>query len=140
MTFKEFFKDKKQPPDTRIILKALGNPVRKHMLEVFCHNRREISIEHIQQIANMHYRSVYQHLLIMEKAGLITSFKDRGEKFYEVNPEAMMALHRWTMILTNHLHNRDAHNQGSDYRYNLGNTQQISRHGRKEDWYRQGDV
>lgn len=133
MVFKHTLKNEKHTPDPAELIKALGSLTKKTIIEFLAHDEAEVYT--LQQLCNMSYHAIYQHLSNLEEIGFIKSYKFGKEKYYVLNEDAVTALQRWLTVLTNQLRASHDNHQDSYQTYDFSNTEQIGGNGRKEHRY-----
>jgi len=88
--------NQKRAPSLYDIFFALGNPQRRGIFEALCHH--EYQIDDLVSLTFARYQGIREHLIILEKCGMITSFKEGKYRYYHANSNALKNLHIWVTL------------------------------------------
>ena len=86
----------KRAPNLYDIFFALGNPQRRGVFEALCHH--EYQIEDLVTLTFARYQGIREHLIILERCGMITSFKEGKYRYYHANHNALKNLQIWVAL------------------------------------------
>lgn len=75
---------------------ALSDPTRLSLVEKLLH-RGELPAGTLAAEADISAPAISRHLKVLREAGVITQRVQGTHRFYSVRPEALKAIHGWTM-------------------------------------------
>lgn len=75
---------------------ALGDPVRLQLVERLL-TQGELSAGDLSRETTISAPAISRHLKILRNSGLIQQRIDKQHRYYTVKPQAMEAIHAWTM-------------------------------------------
>jgi DNA-binding transcriptional ArsR family regulator len=78
---------------------ALADPTRRKIIEMLAANG-QLSATDICEKFPISPPAISQHLKILREAQLVRMEKRAQQRIYQLNPEAMLALHDWTQQIT----------------------------------------
>lgn len=75
------------------LLSLIGQPARIQILLII--GAQEACVCHLEAVLGMRQASISQHLMVLRKAGLVTSHRDGRNIFYQLaHPEVVAVLHQ----------------------------------------------
>jgi len=78
---------------------ALADPTRRKIIEILAANG-QLSATDICEKFPISPPAISQHLKILREAQLVHMEKRAQQRIYQLNPQAMLALHDWTQQIT----------------------------------------
>ncbi len=79
---------------TDLILDAVGEPNRRHLLELL-HQRSESTVSDLVEASGLRQPQVSKHLKVLAKAELVTARADGRHRHYQLNGRGLQAAHDW---------------------------------------------
>ena len=79
------------------VFEALGDPVRRHILEVLAEGQQPAGrvVDAVRSRAPISQPAVSQHLRVLREAGLVRVRADGTRRLYAVDPEGVAAARAW---------------------------------------------
>ena len=80
--------------DTDLVLDALGEPNRRHLLELL-HLRSESTVSELVEASGLNQPQVSKHLKVMAGANLVSARADGRRRHYRLDGRGLQAAHDW---------------------------------------------
>ncbi len=80
--------------DTDIVLDAVGEPNRRHLLELL-HQRSESTVSELVDASGLRQPQVSKHLKVLAAAELVAARADGRHRHYRLDGRGLQAAHDW---------------------------------------------
>ncbi len=80
--------------DTDLVLDAVGEPNRRHLLELL-HDQRESTVSHLVDASGMRQPQVSKHLKVLANAELVSVRTDGRFRHYRLDGRGLQVAHDW---------------------------------------------
>lgn len=79
--------------DTDVVLNAIGEPNRRHLLRLLHH--RESTVSQLVAASGLRQPQVSKHLKVLSSAALVSARADGRHRHYRLDPRGLQAAHDW---------------------------------------------
>ncbi len=80
--------------DTDVVLDAVGEPNRRHLLELL-HQRSESTVSELVEVSGLRQPQVSKHLKVLAGAALVSARADGRHRHYRLDGRGLQAAHDW---------------------------------------------
>lgn len=80
--------------DTDLVLDAVGEPNRRHLLELL-HRQSESTVSELVEASGLRQPQVSKHLKVLAKAELVSARADGRRRHYRLNGRGLRLAHDW---------------------------------------------
>lgn len=80
--------------DSNLVLDAVGEPNRRHLLELL-HERQESTVSELVEASSMRQPQVSKHLKVLASANLVSARTDGRHRHYRLDGRGLQAAHDW---------------------------------------------
>lgn len=80
--------------DTALVLDAVGEPNRRHLLQLL-HHQRESTVSELVDASGLRQPQVSKHLKVLTRASLVSARTDGRYRRYRLDGRGLQAAHDW---------------------------------------------